>query len=139
MDSVLKDLDRWSQCTVEEELAPPIKEIALARIGVSGEFVFVGGRDELPILFLHLAQQVVEFSGVLKFQELLNLPTGVGETPRDKIAERQVVTIVVGGWIDALGTLQIGHGISDSLGLDIEFAEVVVGVKVLRLKLCGLL
>ena len=57
----------------------------------------------------------------------------------EKIGERQVVSIVVGGRVNTLGTLEIWHSFGDFLGLDIELAEVVVGVKTLRLELGGLL
>ncbi len=69
---------------MKQELTAPIKQVALAGIGVGGQLVFVGGRHELPIFFFHLAEQVVQFGGVLKFQELLDLPPRVGEAARER-------------------------------------------------------
>jgi hypothetical protein len=122
---------------VKQELTSPIKQVALAGIGVGSEFVFIGGWYELPIFFFHFAKQIVEFGGVLKFQKQLDLQTGVGQTPRGKIRERQIIAIVVGGGIDVLGTLKIRHSIGDFLGLNVELAKVVIGVKILRLELDG--
>ncbi len=64
---------------------------------------------------------------------------GVVESSGGQVGERQVVTVVVGGWVDALGILEKGHGIGDFFGLDVELAEVVIGVKVSRIEFGGLL
>ena len=63
----------------------------------------------------------------------------VGKTPGEKVGERQIIAIVVGGWLKPLSTLKIRHGIGDLFGLDVKLGEVVIGVKVLRLELGGLL
>ena len=50
---------------------------------------------ELSILFLDLAQQVMQFCGVLLLQESLDLLPGLAKPASERISQRQIVTVVV--------------------------------------------
>ncbi len=56
---------------MEQEFAAPVKQVALARIHVRCNLVFVRSGHEFRIFFFQLAEEIVQFRGVFSFQEVL--------------------------------------------------------------------
>ena len=65
LDGILENFDGRPERAMDQQFAAPIEQVALARIGVRGKFVLVGGFDEFPVLLFHRAKQVVQLGCVL--------------------------------------------------------------------------
>ena len=80
-----------------------------------------------PVFLFDLAQQVVQFRGVLFFEQALNEPPCLGEPPGEKVSQRQIVAVVVGRRVDALRPFEKRERIGDLSGLNVELAQIMVG------------
>ena len=84
-----------------------------------GEFELIGGGNKVAVFFLDLAEQVMQFRSVFLPQQRRNGLASRFELTGDQVGERQIVAIVVGTGIDALGLFQVGDGVGDFSGLDV--------------------
>ena len=80
----------------------------------------------------------MELGGGFQFQEILNRLAGFLEMGSVKVRDCKVVAVVVGSGIDALGLFEEGDGCRDFSGLSVEFAEIMIGIVIFRLKCNGL-
>ena len=92
---------------MEKKFASPVEQVALAGVGMCGDFVFVGRDHELSIFFFDLAQQIVQFRCVFQFQQFMDQLARIRQPPRNDVSQGQIVAVVVGGRIDPLGLLEI--------------------------------
>ena len=120
---------------MQEQLAAPIEKIAFAGVEVRGDLVFVGGGDEFAFLFLHLREQVMELGRIFLFQKVLQKLAGIRQAIADDKSKGQIIAIIVGGRIDALGFFEIRRSGSNFSGAHVQLAKIVIGIVAHRLQL----
>ena len=116
---------------MEKQLASPIEEVVVAGVQVSGGLELVDCRDELSVFLFYLAEQVVQLAGVLDWQDALHKFPRIGETRGEEIRQRQIVAVVVRGRVDALRLFEQRAGLRNLAGLNVELAQIVIGVVIL--------
>src|ERR1700761_1890039 len=105
---------------MQEKLAAPVEEIVLAGIHRSRDLELIHRGNELSVLLLDLAKQIVQLAGIfLLHQGLDKLPGRTGLAAKI-VCKRQIITIVIGRWLNALRLLQKRDGGSNFARLDVE-------------------
>src|SRR5580704_1079616 len=122
---------------MDEKLAGPIEEIAFAGVHVCGDFVFVGGNDEVPVFFFDLGKQIVELGGIFLLEQRLNQGARVFGAADADVGESEVVAVVVVGGVELLCFLEVRSGVGDFAFADVGFAEIVIGVEIIGFELSG--
>ena len=104
---------------MEKHLASPIEQIVFAGIEVSCRLEVVCGVNKLAVFLVDLAEQVVQFAGVLFSSAIFDATCLLRETSEGKIGHRQIVAIVIGIGIDALCLLEKRLRFSDLSRLNV--------------------
>ena len=73
---------------MEKQFASPIEEVVLAGVQVSRGLKLVGRRDVLFVFLFDLAEQVVQFAGVLGWQNALHQLPCLGKPSGEEIGQR---------------------------------------------------
>ena len=116
---------------MNKKLAAPVKQVALARIHVCGDFIFVHRRHKLSALFVDLSQQVMQFSGIFSLLKILNELRGLTKLSSFEIRQREIIPIVVRR-TNLLRFFEQWHRVRNPSGLDVEFTQIVVSIVVAR-------
>src|SRR5208337_3403057 len=123
-----ENLDRWFQGLVNQKFAAPVKDIVFTRLHVRRDLQFIGGSHKFAVFFFHLTQKIVEFGRVLPFDKVLDQLASITKAPRGEVGKRQIVAVVIRGWINPLRALEKRNGLWDLVGADVELSEVVAGL-----------
>ncbi len=95
----------------------------------------VGGRNKLSVFLIDLAEQIMQFAGVVRLQDrLCHLPC-FGQPSQEEVRHRQVVAIFVGIGLDALCLLEKRLRFSNLSDLNVVLTQVSVRVESLWFQL----
>ena len=132
---MLEDGDCGLVGSVKKHLASPIEQVVLSGIEVCCSLEVVGGRDKLAVFLVDLAEQIVQFAGVVRLQDLLcHLPC-FGKPSQEEVRHRQVVAIFVGIGLDALCLLEKRLRFSNLSDLNVVLTQISVRVETLWFQL----
>ncbi len=95
LHGVAKNGDRRFERAMHEKLAGPVEEIAFARVHVRGDFVFVGGDDEVAVFFFDFGKEIVQLGGIFLLEQRLNQGARVFRAADADVGESEVVAVVV--------------------------------------------
>ena len=113
---------------MEKHFASPVEEIVFAGIEVCGGFEVVRRLHIFAVLLVDLAEQVVQLPRVFQLDQVVDDLARLVALAEQEIGHGQIVAVVVGAGIDLLGLFEVGLGFGNLSRLNVELAQVVVGV-----------